>query len=145
MTTTTYHTDFYAWTRQQTAFLQAEELEKLDLPNLAEEIESMGKSQRREVKSRLAILLMHLLKWHYQPHMNYGDSWRTTIATQRREIEIELDDSPSLRREVPDFIVYAYSLARKDAARETNLPLATFPADCPWTVEEVLNGDWLPT
>jgi len=144
MTHTAYRTDFYAWTKQQAALLEAEEWEKLDIPNIKEEIESMGRSQRKEVKSRLLILLLHLLKWQYQPHKNKGNSWRSTIRTQRNEIEIELSDSPSLRREVPDFVEYVYLRARKGAAEETGLALSTFPVDCPWTVAEIVDEDWLP-
>jgi len=146
MTNTTYRTDFYAWTQEQAALLRTEELEQLDLPNLIEEIEAMGASQRKAVKSRLLVLLMHLLKWQYQPgHKGRRPNrWRSSIRAQRNEIEIELSDSPSLRREVPDFIAYVYPRARKGAAEETGLALATFPADCPWTLEEILDEDWLP-
>ncbi|MDQ3248758.1 MAG: DUF29 domain-containing protein [Chloroflexota bacterium] len=141
MQRTTYETDFYAWTQQQAALLQAEDLEKLDLPNLAEEIESMGKRDRKEVASRLKVLLIHLLKWKYQPQKNKGSSWRDTIRTQRNEIADEFDYSPSLRRELSALIAYAYPRARRDAAIETKLALATFPADCPWTGEEILGED----
>jgi len=143
MTQVLYNQDFYAWTKQQASLLQAEELEQLDIPNLIEEIESMGKSQRRELDSRLTILLMHLLKLQQRPTYS-GNSWYSTVDTQRREIGLVLRDSPSLRCEVLDGIAYAYPRARKDAARETKSALATFPTDCPWTVEEILDEDWLP-
>ncbi len=143
MTQTLYRTDFYAWTQQQAELLQAEEFERLDLPNLVEEIEAMGISQRNEVTSRLVVLLMHLLKLQYQKR-THTNSWRTTIRTQRRDIEIVLDSSPSVRRLVPDLVAYAYPRARKDAAAETGLAPAMFPPDCPWTVEEILDADWLP-
>jgi len=143
MAQTLYQQDFYAWTQQQTALLQAEKLEKLDLPNLMEEIEAMGISQRNEITSRLIVLLMNLLKFRYQQR-RHTNSWRRTIRTQRRNIEIVLQSSPSLRRFVPEAIAYAYPRARKDAATETGLPLASFPTTCPWTVEEILDEDWLP-
>ncbi|MFN8488358.1 MAG: DUF29 domain-containing protein [Caldilineaceae bacterium] len=95
MTQTLYQQDFYAWTQQQAALLQAEELEQLDLPNLMEEIEAMGISQRNEITSRLIVLLMHLLKLRYQQR-RHTNSWRKTIRTQRRNIEIVLQSSPSL-------------------------------------------------
>lgn len=139
-----YHTDFYAWTQRQTALLQAEVLEELDLPNLLEEIEAMGRSQRKEIKSRLLVLLLHLLKIRYQQRDN-PRSWLATIRTQRDEIDIELSDSPSLRQFLPEFVEYAYARARKGAAEETKLPLATFPLACPWSLEEILDADWLPT
>jgi len=144
MTNTAYRTDFYAWTQEQVALLAAEEWEKLDIANIKEEIDSLGKRDKKEVTSRLKVLLMHLLKWKYQPQMNIGPSWRSTIRTQREEIEDELEYSPSLRREVPALIAKAYPRARRDAADETSLALTTFPTDCPWTVEEILDEDWLP-
>ena len=144
MTNTTYRTDFYAWTQEQVALLAAEEWEKLDIANIKEEIDSLGKRDKKEVTSRLKVLLMHLLKWKYQPQMNTGPSWHSTIRTQREEIEDELEYSPSLRREVPALIDKAYPRARRDAADEIGLALTTFPMDCPWTVEEILDENWLP-
>lgn len=143
MPQTLYERDFYAWTQQQAALFQAEELEKLDLPNLFEEIEAMGRSQRKEVTSRLIVLLMQLLKLRYQKR-KHPNSWRNIIRTQRREIELELSDSPSLRRLVPEIVDQVYPRARKDAAAETGLALATFPEVCPWSVEQILDADWLP-
>ncbi len=143
LTNPTYRTDFYAWTQEQAALLQAEELEKLDLPNLIEEIESLGKRDKRELASRLSVLLTHLLKLRYQLDRK-GNSWLRTIRTQRRNIMLVLKDSPSLRREVPDFIADAYPGARKDAAIETKLDISIFPINCPWGVEDVLDDDWLP-
>jgi predicted DNA-binding ribbon-helix-helix protein len=146
MKTATYETDFYAWTQQQAALLQAEELEQLDLPNLIEEIESMGKSQRTQLANRLRVLLMHLLKLRYQPCSvdRPARSWLNTIREQRNRIELVLRDSPSLRQELADEVAYAYPRARKQAAIETESLLATFPVVCPWTVEEILDEDWLP-
>ena len=138
-----YEKDFYAWTQEQANILRAEELEKLDIPNLIEEIESMGASQRKEIKSRLLILIMHLLKLHYQSRQ-HPNSWLRTIRTQRNEIEFTLSDSPSLRRELPAAIEYVYPRARKQAAAETGLPLATFPATCPYTVDQILDDDFFP-
>lgn len=143
MPQTLYERDFYAWTQKQAALLQAEELEKLDLPNLFEEIEAMGRSQRKEIASRLIVLLMQLLKLRYQKR-KHPNSWRNIIRTQRREIELELSDSPSLRRLVPEIVDQVYPRARKDAAAETGLALATFPEVCLWSVEQILDADWLP-
>ncbi len=143
MPQTLYRTDFYAWTQQQAELLQAEEFERLDLPNLVEEIESMGISERKELTSRLTVLLIHLLKLRYQPRRRTR-SWLSTINEQRNQLEILFRTSPSLRRQVTDEIEYAYPRARKGAAIETGLALATFPPDCPWKVEEILDADWLP-
>lgn len=103
----------------------------------------MGASQRKEIKSRLLILIMHLLKLHYQSRQ-HPNSWLRTIRTQRNEIEFTLSDSPSLRRELPAAIEYVYPRARKQAAAETGLPLATFPATCPYTVDQILDDDFFP-
>jgi len=142
-----YETDFYAWTRQQAALLRAEELETLDLPNLAEEIESMGISQRKEITSRLIVLIMHLLKWQYQPASHdrpQPRSWLNTITIQRQEIELVLRGSPSLRRELPEHIAYAYPRARTRAHQETRIALNTFPIACPYTQEQILDDFFFP-
>jgi Domain of unknown function DUF29 len=138
-----YDTDFVRWTEQQAATLRAGRLDALDLANLAEEIESLGKRDRRRLKSRLTVLLTHLLKWHRQPEQRSG-SWDSTIRTQRTDVHQLLEDSPSLRREVPQMIAERYEIARRNAAAETGLPLATFPAVCPFAVDEILAEEWLP-
>ena len=143
MTTATYATDFYAWTQEQASLLRTEALEKLDLPNLAEEIEAMGRSQRSQLANRLRVLVMHLLKLHYQPDHS-SKSWLRTIREQRRRLELLLLNNPSLRREAPDWLVYAYARACSDAAEETGLALSVFPDDCPWTIEQILDLNWLP-
>jgi hypothetical protein len=146
-TTTLYGTDFYAWARQQAQLLRAEELEKLDLPNLIEELEAMSLHERRELTSWLIVLLMHLLKWQYQPAPHgraQPRSWLNTITTQRQKVELLLEDSPSLRGEVVERLSYAYPRSRLQASRETGLPLATFPATCPYTAEQLLNDAFLP-
>lgn len=140
---TDYEADFYQWIQEQAALLRAGQLSELDTENLLEEIEAMGRKERREILSRITLLLAHLLKWKYQP-THSGASWRNTIAEQRREIPLVLEDSPSLRREIPDFMDKAYTAARRAAKDETGLPLATFPESCPWTFEEAMQGDYLP-
>jgi hypothetical protein len=138
-----YDTDFIRWTEEQAATLRARRFDALDLENLAEEIEGLGKRDRRRLKSRLTVLLMHLLKWSYQPEQRSG-SWDSTIRTQRADIRQLLDDSPNLRREIPIIIAERYETARRNAAAETGLPLTSFPTDCPFAVEEILAGEWLP-
>jgi Domain of unknown function DUF29 len=138
-----YDTDFVRWTEEQAATLRARRFDGLDLENLAEEIESLGKRDRRRLKSRLTVLLMHLLKWGFQPEQRSG-SWDSTIRTQRADIRQLLDDSPTLRREIPAVIAERYDMARRNAAAETGLPMATFPTDCPFAVDEILAEEWLP-
>jgi Domain of unknown function DUF29 len=138
-----YDTDFVRWTEEQAATLRARRFDGLDLENLAEEIESLGKRDRRRLKSRLTILLMHLLKWGFQPEQRSG-TWDSTIRTQRADIRQLLDDSPSLRRETPGIITERYETARRNAAAETGLPLTAFPTECPFGVDEILAEEWLP-
>lgn len=138
-----YDTDFVRWTEEQAATLRARRFDALDLENLAAEIESSGKRDRRRLKSRLTVLIMHLLKWRYQPEQRSG-SWDSTIRTQRADVRQLLDDSPNLRREAPAIIAERYDTARRNAAAETGLPLARFPADCPFVVDEILAEEWLP-
>jgi hypothetical protein len=104
----------------------------------------MGRRDRRELESRLAVVLLHLLKWQAQPALR-SKSWRSTLRTQRREIRRLLKESPSLRREVPDLMAEAYDDAVEDAVEETELPAKTFPKTCPYETDEVLGEDYLPT
>jgi hypothetical protein len=142
MSQTDYDHDFYAWTQAQAAALRAKSWDQLDLDNLAEEIESLGKSDRRAVQSHLKVLLQHLLKRAYQSPTHV--SWRASIREARRQIGLILDDSPSLRLQATSFVVRAYLHACQDAADETSLPLETFPEVCPWSLERVLDEDFWP-
>ncbi len=146
---TLYEQDLVAWAEAQAAALRAAARAKLNTPlaldwdNLAEEIEDLARAQRRELRSRLFRLLTHLLKWRFQPSKRTR-SWRSTIAEQRAEIAALLADSPSLRRELDVALERAYAMARRQAAEETGLSLATFPENCPFGLEEVLDPDRLP-
>lgn len=140
-----YDQDFYAWTQHQAALLREEKWADLDYTNLAEELESLGKRDRRELGRRLEVLVMHLLKWQYQPEGRmHGSSWRRTIRTQRAEIHTLLADSPSLRPLVPTLLVQRYPKARLDALDETALPDATLPHDSPWTTAQILDDAFWP-
>ena len=134
----TYDRDFYAWTQEQARLLREGRLSELDLDNLAEEIESMGKQQRREMRNRLALLLMHLLKWQYQVS-HRTPSWRFTIREQRDEILQLLKDSPSLKAVMEDLFTDAYGKGRRDAADETGLSLKAFPAEPPFALADALD------
>jgi hypothetical protein len=143
--TTRYDTDFYAWTQEQGRLLEARQFDALDIANLAEEITSLGASDRRALISQLTRLVMHLLKWRYQPDgRQEGHSWEDSILNARDEIALILDASPSLRREVPTLLTTHYHAARRRARADTCLPLATVPATCPWAPEEVLDADFWP-
>ena len=132
-----------AWTVEQARLLRAGEFSEIDVENIAEEIESMGRSDRREIHSRLVVLLMHLLKWQYQKRAR-SRSWSSTILTQRREIEQLLAESPSLRPSFIQMFPKAYADARQQAALETGLRIGTFPETCAFTPEEALTREFLP-
>jgi hypothetical protein len=143
--TALYDTDFYLWTQDQAALLGARDADALDFENLAEEIRSLGASDRRELPTRLYQLVLHLLKWQYQPQRRVtGRSWRSSIREQRRRLAMVLRESPSLRRTVPEVLMEEYPYAREAASDETGLPLTTFPEACLWTAEEVLDVDFWP-
>ena len=140
-----YDTDFFEWTQHQAAALAAGHVSELDLTNLAEEIESLGRRDRRALGSRLEVLVMHLLKWLYQPEMREtSHSWEYAIIEQRGRIADILADSPSLQRQVPGLIDGHYLRARRLARSETRLPLETFPERRPWTAEQVLDETFWP-
>ena len=144
MTTATYETDFYLWTQQQAALLRQGEFNRidLDLANIAEEIESMGRRDRSSTRSYLLNIALHLLKWRYQPERR-GTSWRLSIRNGRDQVSWQIKDSPSLRPQLTDLLADAYPSARRNAADETGLPLTTFPEHCPFTVEQI-TGDYWP-
>jgi hypothetical protein len=138
-----YDTDFYRWTQTQATALRRKDVVALDLDNLAEEIESLGRSDRRAIVSHLERLLLHLLKWREQPQ-GRGPSWRSTIRHARREIAKLLAESPSLHDYLSRQLAAAYRHAREDVMDETGLSLATFPEACPWAPEQVLHADFWP-
>jgi hypothetical protein len=140
---TLYDTDFNLWIEETVKQLQSGNFNNVDLENLIEEIESMGKSNKRELKSRLAVLIMHLLKWRYQPNKR-TNSWLDTIREQRLQLLLILQDSPSLKPLLQQEFEQWYRYARKEAAKETQLSLETFPESCPFTIEAVLDLDFLP-
>ena len=139
-----YEADFYGWANEQAALLRDGRLNEADIENIAEEIESMGRSEKRELVSRLAVLLTHLLKWRYQPG-GRGSSWRASIVLQRRALERHLSDNPSLKPRLPQALADAYRDAVVIAGDETKLGETGFPQDSPWSFEDVQNADFWPT
>ena len=138
-----YEEDFFGWANQQSSLLREGRVAEADLARIAEEIEDMGRNRRQELRNRLAILLLHLLKWEYQPDRR-GRSWQSPITEQRARLEQPLREHPSLRPLLPDSIAigYRYALLRID--RETGLPAETFPAECPYAAADVLRDRFLP-
>jgi hypothetical protein len=141
--TMSHDTDFYSWTQEQAALLRQGRVNELDVANLIEEIEDMGRSEKRELESRLAVLLMHLLKWQYQPNRR-GNSWRLSIEVQRVKSRRELKQNPGLKHSLPESFSNAYIDARIQAAKETKLVKSTFPDECPWTLDQVLDDEFWP-
>lgn len=135
-----YDQDFYKWAFTQAKLLKKKEFEKIDVANLIEELESLGRSDKRSLKSYLENLLLHLLKMEYQPHgKGTSRSWEGSIFEARSRIKDLLEDSPSLKKLLPALIPNAYIFAKHKAMAETGIPLETFPLDCPWKKKEILD------
>jgi Domain of unknown function DUF29 len=137
-----YETDLALWSQRQADLLRQRRFADLDLENLIEEVEGVGASERKEIYSRLIVLLHHLLKWEFQPEArSYG--WRGTIGEQRLRIRAVLAASPSLATRPQEVIGDAYAVARIRAARETGLAVSFFPEACPVSAETALDdGHW---
>jgi uncharacterized protein DUF29 len=138
-----YDEDFALWTAHQAALIRAGRFELVDWANVAEEIESLGKRDLRQISNRLEVLLLHLLKWQFQPEAR-STSWRGTIRTQRGRIQRVLKDSPSLRQRLDAEAREVYPRAREGAAEESNLRVARFPADCPYAAVQLLDDAFWP-
>lgn len=140
---TTYETDFYSWTQEQAELLRQGRFADIDLENLIEEIETLGRSEYRAFTSALQRLTQHLLKWQYQPEKR-SRSWRVTIAHQRIEIEKLLTENPSFKAKLAEAIAFGYRYGRKSACVETTFALKHFPEACPYSWEQLIDEDWLP-
>ena len=138
-----YETDFYTWTQRQAEHLRAGRLDRADLDNIAEEIDSLGKSQAAALRSAYRLIAMHLLKLMVQPG-RATKSCRSTIIRERLNVEDRLADGPGLKPGRAELFEQAYAGARRGAAAETGLPLARFPVDPPFTVDEIEDGDFWP-
>ncbi len=139
----TYQTDFHDWIEEQVALLKTGRLSQLDVPHLIEELESMSARERRELINRLALLLAHLLKWQYQPERRCT-SWRLTINEQRRQLALLLEDNPSLAKRLPEFLSRSYQYATRAALDETGFLKSPFPADCVYSIAEIMDEDYWP-
>jgi hypothetical protein len=139
-----YEHDFYAWANQQAALLRDGRFSEADMAHIAEEIESMGKTEKRELFTGLTVLLLHLLKWQFQPALR-GQSWRATIHLQRRDLEDHLSDNPSLKATLCPAIDRAYGSAAIKGVPETGLSQTTFPTACPWSFEQIMDIEFWPS
>lgn len=138
-----YEADYYAWLVHNAGLIRAGRVSEADLENIAEELEDMGRSEKRALGSHFVVLLQHLLKWQLQPKRR-SKSWRLTIDNARDTIAELLGESPSLRRRVPEFIAGKFPLARRNAITETGLPESGVPETCPYTPEQVLDPTCWP-
>lgn len=141
--TTAYNTDVVAWANEQAALIRAKRFDLLDLENIAEEIEDVGKSEKRELASRMAVLLAHLLKWQYQSGFR-GASWQSTIHNQRSQIARAIKETPSLKPLLSneEWFSGTWGDAVSAASKETGLPI--FPSECLWSISEILLDGWYP-
>jgi hypothetical protein len=138
-----YDRDYYLWIETTLELLRQGKLSEVDLPNLIEEIEDMGISQKDAVYSNLKVVLMHLLKYKYQSQKR-SNSWRSSIREHRQRLKKAFRNSPSLKKYYLEIFDECYADARDLAADETSLPLQTFSLTCPFTTDEALNPDYLP-
>jgi hypothetical protein len=138
-----YEDDFALWIDSQVELLRARKFAQIDLDNIIEELESMGRSEKRELYSRIEILVAHLLKCEFQPDKKSG-SWIGTVNEQRSQIAGLLRHSPSLRRFIDEFALSSYGEARWRASTETGMPLSAFPESMPYSISQVLDGTFLP-
>jgi hypothetical protein len=137
-----YDQDFYLWLKTTAQLLKEKQFNQIDLENLIEEIETMGRSEKKSLKSNLIVLLLHLLKWQYQPNKRYG-SGKASIIEHRRRLNDDLEDSPSLNSYLSEILVKCYQEARKQASAETDLSLSHFPTILPFTIEQILDQNYL--
>jgi len=138
-----YEADYLKWIETTAQKLRVRDYSNIDWENLIEEIDDMGRSERKSLKSNLIVVLTHLLKWQYQPDFRSG-SWKGSIVEHRRRIRDALKDSPSLKPYLQEVFAECYLDAVELASAETELPVETFPGECPYTAAEVLDSNFLP-
>ena len=138
-----YETDFYAWTQEQARLLRERRWADLDLDNLVDEVESVGSSEKREIRRRMKVLLAHLLKWKLQPG-HRGQSWKRTISEQRTHLAAIVEDSSSLRGYVLGEAIESHLGATLKASEETGLAIGLFPEQPVFTPEQVLDPEFFP-
>jgi hypothetical protein len=138
-----YDHDFYRWCFDQAELMRLGRFAEVDLPNIVEDWKSLGKSLRSSLTSSYRLVVAHLLKWQFQPQMRTA-SWEITIVRERGHIEDVEAGNRSLKSEAQALVDSAYRKARREAAIETGLPLTTFPAVCPYTLEQLRDDEWMP-
>ncbi len=138
-----YDQDLYTWSLEQARLLRERKFDQLDLEHIIEEIEDVSKSEKRALESFLETLLMHLLKWKYEPS-HQSRSWKFTIIEQRKRIGRHLLENPGLKGKLPEVLESAYEYAVSGAIREIGLAPEVFPETCPWSFEQFMDVDFWP-
>ncbi|MGC8490492.1 MAG: DUF29 domain-containing protein [Syntrophobacteraceae bacterium] len=138
-----YEKDFYQWTQENAQLLRQRRFSEVDLDNLVEEVEAMGRSEKRAFVSRLTLLILHLLKWQWQPELR-SRSWKNTIREQRRQTIAILKDNPSFKHYLDVMLPEAYETAMEKFEEETDLLKKVLPADCPYSFEEIMDKEFFP-
>ncbi|BBE72322.1 DUF29 domain-containing protein [Oharaeibacter diazotrophicus] len=140
---TDYEDDFFQWCFEQADLLRKRRFDEVDLPNVIEELESMGNEQLHALRSSYRLLIAHLLKWRFQPEKRTA-SWQVTIGRERDNVADREADNPSLAVKAAAIVAYVYPRAVREAAAETGLPRSTFPVACPWSLDQLRDDDFLP-
>ncbi|MCC2625934.1 MAG: hypothetical protein K0R14_1807 [Burkholderiales bacterium] len=138
-----YEKDFYKWAHEQAHYIKTRAFNKLDIEHLFDEVEDMSRSEERELESRLARLLQHLLKWKYQSG-NISSGWRGTIEEQRYRIQRRLQQMPSLKNKIKEILLDSYHVAKIQASADTGISSKVFPELCEWTLTQILKNDFYP-
>ena len=139
----TYSADLNTWVKRTAQLLREQRWHEIDVVHLIEEIEELGKSERRGIASQLTRLLLHLLKWHYQPQRR-SDSWLDSITDARTQIALAIEDSPSLREYPTQQLEESYQRACRQAVKQTGIDVSEFPEECPYSIDFVLSENWFP-
>ncbi|MBI4639654.1 MAG: DUF29 domain-containing protein [Candidatus Tectomicrobia bacterium] len=138
-----YEQDFYAWLLKSAELLRQKKFSELDVEHIAEELEGMARSDKRQLINRFAVLLAHLLKWQYQPDRR-SKNWERSMKEQRKRTRLLLEDSPSLQYEIEKHLSDAYEIALLSAANETGIDELAFPESCEYSLEEILDPNFYP-
>ena len=138
-----YEEDFYGWTVNTVQLLRDKKMSEIDFDHIAEELEDMVSSNETQMINRLTLVLSHLLKWKFQPNMR-GHSWIYTIREKRKRSKIHLRKNPSLKRKLNEILLDAYDIAVLEAAKESGLDEKTFPSECPYTFDQIMDDGFYP-
>lgn len=138
-----YEKDFYGWAMENASLLKQGRFNEVDVENIVEEMESMGRSEKSQLTNRLAILIAHLLKWQFQPDFR-GRSWHGTIKEQRKRAKILLKENPSLKNKLAEVFLDAYELSVDIVEKETSIDLKLLPSECPYSFEDCLDDNFFP-